>query len=85
MITENHIRESKTIKEGRKRSAGTKTEKILEHLKSKGSINTWDAFTLYRATRLSAIIFNLRAQGYNILSDDRQKDGVNYTVYRFLG
>lgn len=44
----------------------TKKEKVLEHLKTKGSITSWEAFTLYRATRLSDIIFVLRKDGYDI-------------------
>lgn len=45
-----------------------KTKKVLEHLQTKGSITTLDAFLLYRATRLSAIIYNLRKYGYSIIS-----------------
>lgn len=33
---------------------------ILEHLQKHGSITSYEAFTLYGATRLSAIIYNLR-------------------------
>jgi hypothetical protein len=42
--------------------------KVKIHLMNKKSITSWDAITLYRATRLSAIIFNLRRQGMNIVS-----------------
>lgn len=38
----------------------TKSKKIREHLKEKGTITTWEAITLYGATRLSAIIFDFR-------------------------
>lgn len=44
----------------------SKTQKVIEHLLKKGSITSWDAITLYGATRLSAIIFNLRDRGYEI-------------------
>lgn len=37
-----------------------KTMAVLNHLRQFGSIDTFEAFTNYRATRLSAIIFNLR-------------------------
>jgi hypothetical protein len=42
-----------------------KTNEILKHLKQNGSITSWEAIQLYGATRLSAIIFNLRKK-YNI-------------------
>jgi len=37
-----------------------KTMAVLNHLQTFGSIDTFEAFTNYRATRLSAIIYNLR-------------------------
>lgn len=43
-----------------------KTKEVLKHLEKKGSITNWDAIKLYGATRLSAIIFNLRERGYVI-------------------
>ena len=42
-----------------------KTMAVLNHLRQFGSIDTFEAFTNYRATRLSAIIFNLRTK-YNL-------------------
>lgn len=43
-----------------------KTEKVLEHLKTYGCITSLEAIEKYKATRLSAIIFNLRKRGLNI-------------------
>lgn len=43
-----------------------KTKKVLEHLKEHGNITSLEAIELFGATRLSAIIFNLRKQGYSI-------------------
>lgn len=43
-----------------------KTKKVLEHLKKYGSITSLEAIELYGATRISAIIFNLRKCGYDI-------------------
>lgn len=43
-----------------------KTKEVLKHLKKKGNITSWEAIQFYGATRLSAIIFNLRKRGYNI-------------------
>jgi hypothetical protein len=40
---------------------------VLEHLKKHGSITSYDAIKLFGATRLSALIYNLRYKGgYNI-------------------
>lgn len=52
-----------------------KTQLVLKHLKTKKSITSWDAITLYGATRLSAIIFNLRKRGY--LIDARDIEGTD--------
>lgn len=43
-----------------------KTKEVLKHLQKKGSITSWDAIQKYGATRLSAIIYNLRNRGYEI-------------------
>lgn len=37
-----------------------KTKAILKHLEGNGSITSWEAIKEYGATRLSAIIYNLR-------------------------
>lgn len=66
----------------------TKTQRVIEHLLEKGSITSWDAIKLYGATRLSAIIFNLRDRGFVIDSvylDDTDRFGnpsryVNYIL-----
>ena len=58
------------IFEQSKHKTTTKTGMVLEHLQKEGSITSWDAIKLYRATRLSAIIFNLRDEGYDILSEN---------------
>ena len=48
-----------------------KTNAVLVHLLEKGSITSWEAIKEYGATRLSAIIFNLRHKyGLNIITDD---------------
>ena len=43
-----------------------KTRALLEHLQTRGSITSMEAIDRYGATRLSAIIFNLRKRGYDI-------------------
>lgn len=47
----------------------TNKERILNHIKRYGSITTFTAFNSYGATRLSAIIFNLKKDGYKIKSE----------------
>lgn len=63
-----------------------KTQKVLDHLKNGKTITSWEAIQKYRATRLSAIIFNLKEKGYPIASSmvyDVDKDGnpVKYAEY----
>ena len=43
-----------------------KTRLVLRHLQKKHSITSWQAIEEYGATRLSAIIFNLRKEGWDI-------------------
>ena len=62
-----------------------KTQKVLNHLKNNGSITSIEAFSLYNATRLSAIIFSLRKR-YKIDMETKytfDEDGrkVMYGVY----
>lgn len=64
----------------------TKTQKVLNHLREKGSITSWEAIQLYGATRLSAIIFNLRKKGIEIKSEmteftDRYGDTFHFAKY----
>ena len=47
----------------------TKTEKVMIHLREHNTITSLEAIELYGATRLSAIIYNLRKQGMNIRTD----------------
>ena len=57
-----------------------KTKAIMEHLINIGSITTWEAIESYRATRLSAIIFNLRHQ-YNMNIISEPINGTNAVKY----
>ena len=59
-----------------------KTQQVLEYLKNnKGGITSWDAIQMFRATRLSAIIYNLEKKGYVFAHCDEKGDGVRYTRY----
>lgn len=51
-----------------------KTREVLKFMrkaKSKG-ITSWQAIELFGATRLSAIVFNLKKQGYGIATVDME-------------
>ena len=64
-----------------------KTKKVLEYLKSNGSITSLEAYDLFRATRLSAIIFNLRKYGYEIISKPEtytNEDGITSYYVRYV-
>lgn len=58
-----------------------KTLAVLNHLK-KRPITSWDAFTLYKATRLADIIFKLRGKGLNISTEMVQSDKSTFARYR---
>ena len=61
----------------------TKTQAVLDWLKTHASISSMEAIQSFGATRLSVIIFNLRKRGYNIetvMVDGRDRFG-NQTRY----
>lgn len=64
-----------------------KTKAILNHLLEYGNITSWEAIQQYGATRLSAIIFNLRHKyNLNIVNEtinfiDRYGNKANYVKY----
>ena len=43
-------------------------EKVLQFIKDTGAITTWDAYSQFGCTRLSARISDLRKQGHPIIS-----------------
>lgn len=68
----------------------TKQQQVLDHLKSGKSITSLTAINLYGATRLSAIIFNLKELGHDIISEresrlDRNGNVCNYSRYQLKG
>ena len=63
-----------------------KTNAIQLHLAEKGSITSWEAIKEYGATRLSAIIYNLRRRGLDIRTEtieftDRFGSKATYAKY----
>ena len=63
-----------------------KQQKVLEHLKTHGSITSLEAIQKFRATRLSSIIYRLRDR-YNIttIMMDGVDGGAPYAKYIFKG
>lgn len=64
--------------------------RVLEYLKNHNGITSMQAFELFGATRLSAIIFILRKYGYiieNVKIDGENKYGkpTHFVEYRLVG
>ena len=66
----------------------TKTMKVQKHLRTKKSITSLQAIDFFRATRLAAIIFNLRKAGWDIASEriTKKQDGetLHYVKYKLV-
>ena len=65
----------------------TQEKAVLLHLKRYGSITSWDAIQEYGATRLSAIIYNLRHDGWDIETTDltvKNRYGNSTTVAKYI-
>lgn len=61
------------------------TEQILHHLRQGNKITSWEAIHKFRATRLSAIIYNLRKYGYDIIAIMQVgKNGKRYAEYTLI-
>lgn len=64
----------------------TQKTKVLEHLNKHHHITSLQAINLYGATRLSDIIFKLRKEGYDIITEqittvNRYGNVTNYAKY----
>jgi len=62
-------------------SKQNQTQKILEHLKSGRPITPLDALMKYGVFRLSARIWELRNEGYDIDQKIVQKNGKRFAEY----
>ena len=63
----------------------SKINLVAKHLISKKRITSWQAIERYHATRLADIIFTLKAEGWNIVTNMVKEDsGVRYAVYRLM-
>ena len=61
---------------------------VIRHLMTEGSITAWEAIKEYGATRLSAIVYDLRKEGWNIESEmvtakNRYGNTVQFARYHF--
>ena len=68
----------------------SQTKDILNYMETHSSITSIEAINMFNATRLSAIIYNLRKYGYDIESKDcavKNKYGrvIHYTKYIYMG
>ena len=67
-----------------------KTKAVLQWLQSHASISSMEAIKEFGATRLSAIIFNLRKRGYDIETvecegTDKFGNSIRYARYYLRG
>ena len=62
----------------------SQTEKVLNHMKENGRITTFEAFMTYNITRLSARIYDLKEQGYQIARLKPESHNAHYTVYSLV-
>lgn len=68
----------------------TQKDRVLRYLKDYGSITSWEAIQQFGATRISAIIFNLKKEGYEFDEEwtstkNRYGDSVSYKRYVLKG
>jgi hypothetical protein len=60
-------------------------EQILHYLKQGNKLTSWEAIHKFRATRLSAIIYNLKKNGYDIIAVMQTADnGKRYAEYTLI-
>ena len=66
-----------------------KSKQILQHLKTHGSITSWEAIEQYGATRISAVIFNIKKKHYveseRIPHIDKYGNQTAYVRYVYKG
>lgn len=65
----------------------TQYDRVLDHLQKNRKLSQKQAINLYGAYRLSAIIYNLRKDGYNITTSfksgkNRFGDNVSWAEYK---
>ena len=56
-------------------------ERILDYMKQGNKISQWDCYELFNYTRLSATIFNLKKEGYEIKDEWVKNNKKKYKRY----
>ena len=63
----------------------SKASKIRTYLSVHKSITSWQAISMFRATRLAAVIHLLRRDGWDITTEMKRTDeGIVYAKYHYL-
>jgi len=62
----------------------TKKQKVLRHLRTHKSITSWEAIQNYGATRLAAIVFNLKNEGWDIFTTKETNGNSTWAKYILL-
>jgi hypothetical protein len=60
----------------------TKIDAVFAHLKKGKTITSWQAFEMFRETRLADIVFKLRCRGFNITTFLIESNGTRYAKYK---
>ncbi len=56
----------------------TQKQVVLNHLQKEGTLTSWAAIQRYGITRLSEYIRQLRREGWNVISTDKQVETTRY-------
>ena len=65
-------------------SKKSQKENILEYLEIGNKITPLEALYQFGSFRLSAIIFELRQEGYNIITHNKTVDGKTFAEYELV-
>jgi hypothetical protein len=60
-------------------------DQVLQHLRKKKSITSWDAIQKYGITRLADTVFQLKGKGYDIITTIEMGNGKKWAKYTYLG
>lgn len=63
----------------------TKIKKVANYLIANKNITSWDAINKFKATRLSAIIFDLKKRGFIIETKMEENNDSHYARYYYKG
>lgn len=60
-------------------------DQVLQHLRKKKSITSWEAIQKYGITRLADTVFQLKGKGYDIITTIEIGNGKKWAKYTYLG